>query len=607
MIRKALAKITSSVYYRNTFFITLSILVVLPFIVTHKFPLIADGWFHIPRIHELAESIRHGKFFPDVAYFDFNQQGYGVNFFYPYVLNYPVALLYLLTSDFVLSFLIVNVLIHVAGLNIAYWTYNKLTNRSNYAIFFALLYIFGDYYFNSELLSLKTYNQHVAYIFLPLVLISIPQVIAGNFREWRWPCTLGIVLITLTHLLTVYLLVFYTGFILIYGLVLKRQRLSLDRLKCWLLSLTQIILSTAIFIIPLLEQKLANTWLEVPALNLSFKGGIIASNARSFDFWTNHFVNALMMQDAIMLIFVLILVLCVAFRCFTHLSKWFLLATLLTGIIQSDVVPYQFLQQYPLIDMIQFVSRFDCFLYFFMAMFVAVSLDNLNTMRSSDNRHSFYILEMLSATVVSLQTVFIVIVMLLGTSKVPTGTASPENIAAGLSHPNYGYKTADSIAGHYHINGHMDYRPVIQMDEIRSSTGTYKIQNSESYAPIINFEPAYQVETNDIVENAVYFDNQKILGRYSAQDFNFIVSDIPTKTKVVRTSIAYLKGFLAHDANGSKLPVRTAYNGTLEIANNGTNRIIISYKKTTIHLVAICISITTWLTLGYKAYSKKFE
>jgi hypothetical protein len=181
--------------------------------------------------------------------------------------------------------------------------------------------------------------------------------------------------------------------------------------------------------------------------------------------------------------------------------------------------------------------------------------------------------------------------------------ASNENIEVGLKNTNYGFIGQDAYEGSYLAVGHMDYRPRQQSDIILNKNA-YQIPNGDSYAPVINYTSDYLRDTNDLIENAVYFDGHKSLGNYHHDGLEFRVTAIPNKTQKIRTSIAYLKGFSAHDENGDELVVQKAENGNLQVTGNGTASIVITYNKTKLHILGIIISSVTWITLIYKAFTK---
>ena len=161
----------------------LSFIPLIPFVIKSFFQMDWDAWFHFSRIYEIAKDIQHGKLIPDISYFTFNHQGYAVNFFYPYFINYPIALIFLATGKLVTSIFIYNILFHTLGLEIAYQAFNKLRSNSIISFTYAIIYIFGIAFFNTRLLSMGTYNQQLAFIFLPFAVTGIYQIIAGDYQK----------------------------------------------------------------------------------------------------------------------------------------------------------------------------------------------------------------------------------------------------------------------------------------------------------------------------------------------------------------------------------------------------------------------------------------
>lgn len=202
-----LNKILNSKLKRFILFFFLALIPMIPFLVFQRFHMDWDSWFHFSRIYELAENIKHGKFVPDISYFSFNKQGYPVNFFYPYYINYPIALLQVLTDKPVLTVIIFNVLFHFMGLNIAYNSYNKLKNSPQSAFLFSIIYVYGYATLNIRMLNMGTYNQQIAYLFLPMAITGIYQLMFGDDKKWKFDVIVSVIILTLTHLLTTYLLV----------------------------------------------------------------------------------------------------------------------------------------------------------------------------------------------------------------------------------------------------------------------------------------------------------------------------------------------------------------------------------------------------------------
>ncbi|MDG3143179.1 hypothetical protein MKL29_10270 [Streptococcus suis] len=594
----------SNLLFRLILFTVLSIIPLLPFILNGTFQMDWDAWFHFSRIYEIAQDIQHGKLIPDVSYFTFNNQGYAVNFFYPYFVNYPIALIFLLTGKPVTTIYIYNILFHILGLEIAYQAFNKLRSNTVLSFSYAILYIFGIGIFNTRMLSMGTYNQQLAFVFLPFAIIGIYEMIAGDYKKWYKYVIISVSLITLTHLLTTYLLVFYTLTIIALTLIFNRRLLNLERIINWLISGGTIVLLTLLFILPLFEQKKANNWLDLPALNLG-SNGILSKSAESVSLW-NRLSAAFNLQDLIILFFIIAIIAATYDRTFDKHSKLLLWGIAGVSILQSNLIPYYILQRYSFIDMIQYLNRFDIFLYGFVTLFIAIVLHN-TVLEKSINPNKILLLTFTLYALFCSQN-------FLKEKNILSGDVSDfdrisylgtnDNVLKGLSHSNFGYFGSDAGKGYYRVNGFMDYRTKEQIKRIpngkngyKIDSGEYKIKNGDSFAPIINFDKNYQVSTNDFIENAVYFDGQRHFKNFSQHNFTFYVKHIPKDTKIVRTPITYLKGFEVKDNKGIILDSYKDKNGWLAVKKPTTSTITIIYKKTLLHKLSIGLSITTWISM----------
>lgn len=603
--------ILESKFRRCLLFFILALIPMVPFLVFQRFHMDWDSWFHFSRIYELSENIKYGKIIPDVSYYSFNHQGYAVNFFYPYFVNYPIAILLIVINKPVLTVIIFNVLFHFLGLNISFNSYFKLKQNPKTALLFSIIYIFGYSTFNVRMLNMGTYNQQIAYIFLPLAIIGIYQLIFEDFKSWQFEVILSIILITLTHLLTTYLLVIYTLVLFLCLLLLDRKKITLARINSWLLSGISIIGGTLIFIVPLIEQKKSNDWLKVPAMNLGTEG--IIANSVSKVTWLERINSALTFQDIVILILFFSLLLAATYKLFNKETNILIGAILIVSIIQSNLIPYFYLQKIAFIDMIQTLNRFDTFFYFFIALLIVIIVENYNQIFEINNKTIFYgaMILYLLFNCQSFDKQNDIFTGEISEFDKVSYFATNENIYKGLANSNFGYFSADAGKGFYRINGFMDYRTNQQIKRIPREdgkydidSGSYKIENGNSFAPIINFPKSYQVSTNDLIENAVYFDGQREFKKFNQDKFTFTIKDVPKGTKVVRSPITYLKGFVAKNSDGKILYSYKDKDGWLAIEKPETKKIFITYHKTIAHKLAIGISLITWILLPIIAVFK---
>ncbi|MBO4108012.1 hypothetical protein [Streptococcus suis] len=603
-----LKKMISDWRLRNLLFLVMAIIPVIPFLLYRRFQMDWDAWFHFSRMYEIVQNISHGKFALDISYFSFNNQGYAVNFFYPYFINYPVALVWYLTGSPVFSVLLWNIVFHLIGLNIAYHAYDKWQKKPYFAFLFSVLYIFGYSVVNVRMLNMGTYNAQITYMFLPYAIIGIYQLIFGRAREWRLVTIFAIIIITLSHLLTTVLLVFYSAVLFAVLLVNKRKLLIKERLYVWVQVIASVILSTAIFVFPMLEQKVANDWIHVPAMNLS-SNGIVDSSVDNLT-WLKRLESAVSFREVLILLFITTLFCLLYYRVFNRKLQKLIFGIITISILQSHLVPWYFLQRLSVVDMFQNLNRLDSFLFFAISLFIAFGWQNilLTEPKRFTNKHFFVassILYLLFLSQNFYQQKNGITTSNLSDFDRNSYLATDDTIYKGLENSNFGYFSSWAGKGWYRINGFMDYRTEGQIRRTQNADGTYTIDdgmytilNGESNRPLYNVSKDTEVETNDIIENAVYFDGERTLNKFLQKDFSFFINDIPSSTKIIQAPITYLKGFVVKDDSGNILTSYKNKKGWLEFKISGSSQVVITYEKTLLHKFSIGISILTWLVIG---------
>ncbi|HEL1587274.1 TPA: hypothetical protein TXJ16_001823 [Streptococcus suis] len=603
-----LKKMISDWRLRNLLFLVMAIIPVIPFLLYRRFQMDWDAWFHFSRMYEIVQNISRGKFALDISYFSFNNQGYAVNFFYPYFINYPVALVWYLTGSPVFSVLLWNIVFHLIGLNIAYNAYDKWQKKPYFAFLFSVLYIFGYSVVNVRMLNMGTYNAQITYMFLPYAIIGIYQLIFGRAREWRLVTIFAIIIITLSHLLTTVLLVFYSAVLFAVLLVNKRELLIKERLYVWVQVIASVVLSTAIFVFPMLEQKAANDWIRVPAMNLS-SNGIVDSSVDNLT-WLKRLESAVSFREVLILLFITTLFCLLYCRVFNRKLQKLIFGIIAISILQSHLVPWYFLQHLSIVDMFQNLNRLDSFLFFAISLFIAFGWQNilLTEPKRFTNKHFFVassILYLLFLSQNFYQQKNGITTSNLSDFDRNSYLATDDTIYKGLENSNFGYFSSWAGKGWYRINGFMDYRTEGQIRRTQNADGTYTIDdgmytilNGESNRPLYNVSKDTEVETNDIIENAVYFDGERSLNKFLQKDFSFLINDIPSSTKIIQAPITYLKGFVVKDDSGNILTSYKNKKGWLEFKISGSSQVVITYEKTLLHKFSIGISILTWFVIG---------
>ncbi|WP_329886099.1 hypothetical protein [Pseudoramibacter faecis] len=543
-----------------------------------------------------------GKYIPDVCFHTFNHQGYGVHFFYPYFLNDPAALLWHLTGRPVTAVLLFNAAIHWIGLAIAYDTYLTWQGKPLPAFIFAILYIFGVSGFNINLLKLTMYNQYMAFIWLPWVMMGISQLICGNHQKWMKRAVLGVTLLTLTHVLTLFFCMVYAAVLFLSALM--RRQITRARVICWVKAILILIPATAIFTFPMLEQRMANAWLKVPAQNLKYRHQLsysLRDGSGLFTKWN----GALNFSNILFLLLIIVVILLI----YDHLLDRTLfkcaigMGTIL--VLQSHLIPWNVLDHLALIDMIQMLWRLDGLFYLFAAFAIAYGFQKLWAAKSPSLGPKPFIIMTAALYLVFASQNFYPVKDILhrahaGNPAGRTQTVTPVTLSDALSHPSFSEN--EKLERVYLVNGFYDYRAKGQVvgDQTRGilHAGDFQIENHRSLYPNPHAPADQKIQTNLLIENAILIDGKRALHHFSQRGQAFYIRKLPKGSHMIQTPITYLRGFKAFDENGKVLRVQKNATGFLAIPSKGTGRIKITYEKTTLHKIAIGLSMLTWVMVA---------
>lgn len=218
-----------------------------------------DLGFHLMRIKGL-ESI----FTSPINLAISNQSGQGINLFYPFLTVLPATLLFHLTHNMIISYILYILLINWLTLFISYYCGLRFFKARYTAFIFSILYTFSayratDFFYRTSL------AEGVALTFLPLVFLGTYYILTTHSKNW-WLLAIGLSLIVYTHLLSALICLLFILFALIVKLVLNRTNLKLIIIDFTKSAFCTLLL-TAAFWLPLLEQTIFQA-INRPATNI---------------------------------------------------------------------------------------------------------------------------------------------------------------------------------------------------------------------------------------------------------------------------------------------------------------------------------------------------
>ncbi len=326
-------------------FILLAILFVLPF-VSHGFiPAGDDLGYHFDRVIEIADNFKHGNFFPQMYTYTFYRFGYLLNSFYPWLTIVPFAIFKNIFSNQVIAFAWGFGLYIFIGLNITYHVSNKLFKNKVQSFFTALIYIFSGYLLTDGY-SRFAFGEFIAMIFIPACFYGFYAVLFGNKKDWPY-LAFGMSAIMLSHVLSTFIvtMTFAILFVVLFHWINDRK----ERIKRLAFAIGVFITSSAIFLLPFVQQELYQKFAQPSPMPLSGPN------------FGDNIISALNSNNGDNLGFIIISVLILGLIFWKALNKLekscYVIGTIVLAFTTS-LFPWTMLTN-TFLDVIQFTFRFD--------------------------------------------------------------------------------------------------------------------------------------------------------------------------------------------------------------------------------------------------------
>lgn len=241
-----------STLLRELFFVLLALLFILPILI-HGFIPCGDDWgYHIDRIIEISNNIRHGNFFPMMYTYTFRKIGYLLGAFYPWITLLPFAILKNLISKQVVAIALGFAFYIFLSLNLTFHVSNKVFKNKLQSLLISTIYVFSGYVL-VDCYQRMALGEFLSLMFLPVAFYGFYAVFFGNEKEWPY-LAFGMSAIILSHVLSTFItsLTFVVIAIVLFHWINNRKqrfiRLGFAILTC--------IASSAIFLFPFAEQEL---------------------------------------------------------------------------------------------------------------------------------------------------------------------------------------------------------------------------------------------------------------------------------------------------------------------------------------------------------------
>lgn len=301
-----------------------------------------DAAFHFSRIESLSDIFKS-----PINFEYFNHIGSMTNIFYPWLMVYPMYLIYALTHNIATSFYLYFMVLTFIGFELTYYCTRKMNFSKVSAILTASLYLFSNCRL-SNIYYRVAMGEAVAMTFLPLVLYGCYQIFYAKKTSWI-PLTIGMTCIAYSHVITLILASTLVFCFLVIQCFRKQMTKSIfiNLLKA---TGVTILLSSA-FLIPMFEIMIS-TKISPPRIYQLFESALrpqdLLFQSLNNDVGTNNGYGILML--------VILMVLITHWKQLCPFFKVSLGLAILFTIMSTKLFPWQLLQ--PIFMFIQFPWRF---------------------------------------------------------------------------------------------------------------------------------------------------------------------------------------------------------------------------------------------------------
>lgn len=223
-----------------------------------------DSYYHVNRILEIRDSIRHGNLMPYLMTHSNGEIAYPLGIFYPEVTLIPVALVSLLFTKVVTGIYVGVAVYTFLTLVNMYWVLKKINIGRLSSILGSVIYTFSTYR-TIDAFTRFSIGEFITLTFLPLVFYGSYSILIKKYKDWIY-LPIGYIGIVLSHVLSAFIVL--VTLIILFGInfIFTDERL----IKFWYLIKAGIvgILGSLIFIIPFLEQELIQSYAKPDAKDI---------------------------------------------------------------------------------------------------------------------------------------------------------------------------------------------------------------------------------------------------------------------------------------------------------------------------------------------------
>lgn len=142
-----------------------------------------DTFFHTQRILSIQKALEAGQFPVRIYAEIYNGYGYGAPLFYPDIFLYIPAFLCMLGVPLATSYNLFLVLINIATILIAYYSFSNISKSHTIGILATMLYTLSTYRL-VDLYTRSSIGECLALTFCPLAIWGFTAISRGEYKKW---------------------------------------------------------------------------------------------------------------------------------------------------------------------------------------------------------------------------------------------------------------------------------------------------------------------------------------------------------------------------------------------------------------------------------------
>lgn len=219
-------------------------------LLNDKFILGDDITYHLWRIENLKSGLLSGQFPVRIGPIFLNGYGYASSLFYPDLFLYIPAILRIMGVSVEISYKIFIILCISATYISTYITVKYISQNRTSAICSSILFVLSQY-FLVNIYSRAALGEIQAYIFIPLVVLGIYDLVFKDFEK-NYVMGIGFIGLMFTHSISLLIMLLITTIIVLFNF--KKVLLNKKKLKKLILTAVVVLLITSCFWVPLFEQ-----------------------------------------------------------------------------------------------------------------------------------------------------------------------------------------------------------------------------------------------------------------------------------------------------------------------------------------------------------------